>query len=350
MATLAVALLFRRSAVIALSRPAARAFANGEALEFYRRALKLAEDEAARADLHERIGEVEAGIGHIQSAIKHFRTADAILAALPSLTESEQRGRLALNLARQLTFRRELAAADQSIEMALRLLPHGAAERSAAFVVQGLGQIYCGNYAAARSAAERALQLADASGVSDRILEALTLVSHPSITINGSRVTAILQARLPLLKQQTNPSLYSEAALLYAWHRVWVRGIFGTEEAALTADAKAAVARTGAMATEAHACMVYGAGQILSGEWHAAKAHLLRMLDLTTRLERPPSPYGFFLLGILSLGHGKFEEAHAYLRQGLAQLDNWYWVEPPHGGIWLNQAVAEWCGPGAGEG
>ena len=322
---------------------AARAFANAEALECYRRALELLEDAAARADLHERMGEVEAGIGHIQSAIEHFRTADTILAAVPSLAESEQRGRLALKLARQLTLRRELTAADQAIEMALRLLPHEAAERSAVFVVQGLGQIYGGNYAAARAAAERALQLADASGVPDRILEAFSLVGHPSITIDGPKVTAILHERLPVLKQQATPALYSEAALLYVWHRIWMRGVFGTEEAVLAADAKAAVARMGAIASEAHACMVYGAGQVLSGEWPAAKEHLLRMLDLTTRLERPPSPQGFFLLGILSLGQGKFEKAHAYLRQGLAQLDNWYWVEPPHGGIWLNQAVAEWC-------
>jgi len=188
------------------SERAASLGANEEAQRYAERAIELAEDALASAELHERAGmmavahlDIEPGVDHFRRAIQLFESEDAMLpaarvsASLGGAIWSQGRGADALDL----------------MESAYRVLADEEPNADLAQLAAQLGRFsyFNGDSASALERIDRALEIAEALDIPEVLSEALNTKSL--ILLNYGRwneATGILRHALAIALKHDKPS------------------------------------------------------------------------------------------------------------------------------------------------
>jgi class 3 adenylate cyclase len=299
---------------------AAAAFANDEAVAAFTMALESAERSAAGgapevvAALAERRADVRALIGEYELALDDYRSVIAYLLeqlkdGADEADEAAARragshvGALALKMARLHSYRGEVEATREKLELAFKKLPPDSPDLGSAWSLKATLYVWATDTAAAADAARSGLAIARERGTPQHLAEAYEALTHPTlIGALGPELSELADdwVRLARERPEDRPVLF-KALTARGLIRVWVDWTFDEAIRAEILEALEIARATGSTAAENTARGILGAGELLIGEWDDAEAELRRSAGQATTLAGVGAIYEWWLMLLLTL-------------------------------------------------
>ena len=273
--------------------------ANREAERYFEQAVELAESEAGRASLHERVGDVAAAAGRTEQAFRHYEQAVGLFSG-----EGEERSAalVSARIAEVLWLSGRLAEALERTERAYETL-RGQSDEAVAAVAAELGRLrlFSGNLEGAAETLDVALAIGQRDRLHHTVAQALITRSLVYEAVGRPEESiALLERALALALALDAPAL-----ALRAYHNRAFLALEQGDEAAAIRHAEAGVAfarQRGDRRWEDLILSQLSEPLFLVGRWDDA---LRRIDEITTRSYHTFTP----TLTRLHLHRGELEEA-----------------------------------------